>query len=136
MVMAMVVPMAVTMIVNVIVSVIVCVVVAPFRSMAVTMIVAASMISVVASQMVVSISGVQNLDLNQIENQADNCHDQHDPSFHLWWLKEPLGSFHTQPDGHDPHRGNRNESTNDFSTMPSIREGISLTDLCHFECNH
>lgn len=104
-VMSVIVLVVVCMVVFVVVSVVVLVVVTIIGSMTMSMIMAASMISIVTAKVVVSVARMQNLDLNQVESQADNSHDKHDPSDNLWWLKEPFCRFDHQPDCHDPHRG-------------------------------
>ena len=47
----------------------------------------------VPAKMVVTISGVQNFDLNQVENQSNTSDHQHDPSVDFWRFKESVCRF-------------------------------------------
>ena len=74
-----------------------------------------------SAKVVVTCARVKNFDLNQVEYQANDRHNQHDPAFDFWRVKEPLRRFEDEPDGHDPHTGDADERSDDLGPMPPIR---------------
>jgi hypothetical protein len=79
--------------------------------MTVTMIVTVTMVAsmvvsmIFPAKMVVSVSSVQNLDLNQVENQSYARDQKHNPSLNFWRLEKTICRFNKQPKCHYPHRG-------------------------------
>ena len=84
---------------------------------------------VLPAQVVVSISGVQNFHLNQIENEAHNRDNQHDAALDLGRLEEAHGGFAYEPHGHDPDGGHRDERADDFSAMPPVSQVVTRRTL-------
>ena len=79
--------------------------------MTVTMIVTVTMVAsmvvsmIIPAKMVVPVSSVQNLDLNQVENQSYARDQKHNPSLNFWRLEKTICRFNKQPKCHYPHRG-------------------------------
>jgi len=78
--------------------------------------------------MAMQIARVEDSDLNDVEDQAHYGNNEHEVSFHLWWLKEAHGSLNNKPYRHNPNGGNRDKRTDNFGAMPSI----SITCVCIF----
>jgi hypothetical protein len=86
-------------------------------------------IVILASQMVVSVPRVQDFDLDQVEYETNDRHDQHRESFNLRRLIKSMRSLDDQPNSHYPHRRNRDHSSDNFCSVPPIRQRVSLTLL-------
>jgi len=91
---------------------------------------------VITAEVIMTITLVKNLDLDQIEEQADNRDDEHSEAFDLIFLSEAVCSFNTQPDRHDPHCANRDEGANDLCAVPAERERFTFRLLRKFQSNH
>jgi len=92
---AMIVIMTVTVIMTVIMTV----------TMTVTMVASMVVSMIFPAKMVVPVSSVQNLDLNQVENQSYARDQKHNPSLNFWRLEKTICRFNKQPKCHYPHRG-------------------------------
>lgn len=114
--------MAVTM--TIVIMIVTIVVVA----VTVVMIMSAAFV-ILAPQMVVSVPRVQDFDLDQVEDETNDRHNQHRESFHLRRLIKSMRSLDDKPNSHDPHRGNRNHSSDNFCSVPPIRQRVSLIFL-------
>lgn len=86
-----------------------------------------------AAQVVVSVARVQNFHLNQIENEAHHCNDEHDSAFDLRRLEEAHSGFTDEPHGHDPDGGHRDECADDFSAMPPVSQMVRRGSLAQGE---
>lgn len=71
----------------------------------VTMVASMVVSMIFPAKMVVSVSSVQNLDLNQVENQSYARDQKHNPSLNFWRLEKTICRFNKQPKCHYPHRG-------------------------------
>jgi len=94
----------------------------------VVMIMSAAIV-ILASQMVVSVPRVQDFDLDQVEDETNDRHNKHRESFHLRRLIKSIRSLDDQPNSHYPHRRNRDHSSDNFCSVPPIRQRVSLTLL-------
>jgi signal transduction histidine kinase len=94
----------------------------------VVMIMSAAIV-ILASQMVVSVPRVQDFDLDQVEDETNDRHNKHRESFHLRRLIKSMRSLDDQPNSHYPHRRNRDHSSDNFCSVPPIRQRVSLTLL-------
>ena len=83
----------------------------------VVMIMSAAIV-ILASQMVVS-----------VEDETNDRHNKHRESFHLRRLIKSIRSLDDQPNSHYPHRRNRDHSSDNFCSVPPIRQRVSLTLL-------
>merc|ERR1711957_513999 len=81
------------------------------------------------TKMEVGVSGMKNLDLNKVEDQAHDGDDEHELALDHRFHKEAASSFFEEPDGHNPDGGDRNERSNQLGSVPS--EGKVF--IC-FEC--
>lgn len=97
-------------------------------TMTVLMIMSAAIV-ILATQMVVSVTRVQDFDLDQVEDETDDRHNQHRESLHLRRLIKSMRSLDDQPNCHDPHRRNRDHSSDNFCSVPPIRQRVCLTLL-------
>ena len=70
---------------------------------------------VLTAEVVMAITRMQDLHLNQVEDQAHDSNDEHDISLDLRRHEEALGCFDKQPARHDPDRRDRDKSTDDLS---------------------
>ena len=70
---------------------------------------------------VATLTRVENLDLDQIEDEGEDSSAEHDSSSDLRWVKEALGCLIYQPDSHDPDREDGAEGAEDFDTMVTER---------------
>ena len=105
MIMAVVVAMVMAMVMAVVMAVVMVMVVAVV--MIVVMTVTMTMIMIFTSKVIVSLSRVQNLDLNQIENKAKTRNKEHHTAHNFWRVKKSLRRFNKQPNCHNPNRCNR-----------------------------
>jgi len=94
----------------------------------VVMIMSATIV-ILAPQMVVSVPRVQDFDLDQVEYETNDRHNQHRESFHLRRLIKSMRSLDDQPYSHYPHRRNRDHSSDNFCSVPPIRQRVSFTLL-------
>jgi hypothetical protein len=94
----------------------------------VVMIMSAAIV-ILAPQMVVSVPRVQDFDLDQVEDETNDRHNKHRESFHLRRLIKSMRSLDDQPNSHYPHRRNRDHSSDNFCSVPPIRQRVSLTLL-------
>lgn len=89
-------------------------------SMVVIMVTMVMIVVVLSAQMVVSVTRVQDLHLNQVENEAHDGDDKHDVALHLRWLEEALTGLDKEPDGHNPDGGDGDESADNFGSVPPV----------------
>jgi len=115
--------MTVTLVVMLLIAVIIMV-----MTMTVLMIMSAAIV-ILATQMVVSVTRVQDFDLDQVEDETNDRHNQHRESLHLRRLIKSMRSLDDQPNCHDPHRRNRDHSSDNFCSVPPIRQRVCLTLL-------
>ena len=104
-VMAMVMAVVMVMVMAVVMAVVMVMVVAVV--VIVVMTVTMTMIMIFTSKVIVSLSRVQNLDLNQIENKAKTRNKEHHTAHNFWRVKKSLRRFNKQPNCHNPNRCNR-----------------------------
>lgn len=92
-------------------------------SVVVTVVATSMSVTVVVftAKVVMTVTLVENLDLDQVKDQAQHSHNDHSEALNVWLLPEPLRCFDHEPDGHDPHSGDRYHRSNDFSAMPTVR---------------
>jgi len=84
------------------------------------------------SQMEVLITTMENPDLDDVEEKADDSDDKHKTSLHLWGHEEALGGGNEQPNSHNPDRDDRNERSNELSAMVAkthLGSGFPLTEF-------
>ena len=55
-----------------------------------------------ATQVEVTVARVQDFHLNQVENEAHDCDNEHDIALDLGWFPEALGGLNQEPSCHDP----------------------------------
>lgn len=70
---------------------------------------------------VATLTRVENLDLDQIEDEGEDSCSEHDGSTDLGWVKETLSGLVNKPDSHDPDREDRAESAEDLDAMVAER---------------
>jgi len=92
----------------------------------------AMVVIVLSSKMVVSLTGVQDLHLNQVENETHDSNDEHDVSLDLGRLEESFGCLSKEPDGHDPDARYGDECANDLSSVPSVGQVVGALFLGNF----
>ena len=61
-------------------------------------------VTVLATQVVVTLSRVQNLHLNEVKDESDASNGEHLGAHNLWGHKESLCRLDEKPDGHYPDR--------------------------------
>merc|ERR1711957_1041980 len=102
-------------------------------SVAMTMVVTFTFFVVVGveafTKMEVGVSGMKNLDLNKVEDQAHDGDDEHELALDHRFHKEAASGFFEEPDGHNPDGGDRNERSNQLGSVSSERKVF----IC-FEC--
>lgn len=96
--------------------------------MMVTMVVVVLMLT---AQVIVSITRVQNLHLNQVEDEAHDRNNQHDIALHLRRRKEAHGGLPEEPACHDPDCRYGHECTDDLSPMPPVGHVLVRRVLRH-----
>jgi len=79
------------------------------------------------TRIIVSLTRVQNLHLDQVEDEAHDGYDQHDICLDLHWFQESVPCLHEHPAHQDPDCGDLKKRSNDLSSMPA--EG-QPTGLC------
>ena len=130
MVMVMLVIMIVVMVVIVVMAVVVIMV---MMVMTVSMVVIVTTITL-ATQVVVAFSAVKNLHLDQIENERNDCNNEHSSASHLWFFKEPECRLDEKPDSHDPDGGDRDHGTNYLCTVPAVSQMVIRALLAEPQC--
>ena len=58
---------------------------------------------VLTTQMVMSITRVQDFHLNKVEDEAHDCYDEHEVSLDFRRFKEALSGLDEKPSSHDPY---------------------------------
>jgi hypothetical protein len=85
-----------------------------------------------ASVDVTALTGVKNLNLNQVKDERNACNRQHDRATDLVSsVDQSLGRFVEKPYSHYPYRKNGTESANNFHSMVSE----SVLTVCAPVCN-
>lgn len=87
-----------SVVVSVTVTVVMCMV------MVMSMMTVVVIVLVLTSQVVVTVSRVKNLHLNQVEDKTHDCDNKHDISLNLGWLKEAFSCLNQEPARHNPNR--------------------------------
>ena len=134
MVMLMVVVVIVVMVMFMVVSMVVVVIMLVIRAVVVSMTitVAMSRALLTAGMDVATLSRVQYLDLNQVEEERCDGDDQHELALHTWRIKEALGCLIEKPDRHYPDREDGAESAQNFNAVIAVgvfRIGLPVSDL-------
>jgi hypothetical protein len=120
----------VAVIVTVIMTVIVTVIVTVIMTVVMTMIVAVAILSTVTraflttSVHVAAFAGVQNLNVDQVEDEGEASDAEHDGTLDLRRIKEALGGLVEEPNGQDPDREDGTEGADDLNTV--VAEGVFL----------
>lgn len=84
---------------------------------------------VLATQMVVSVSGVEDFHLDEVKDEAHHGDDEHDVALHLGRLEEALGGLDQKPAGHDPDGGDRDEGADDLGSVPTVGQAATRSFL-------
>jgi hypothetical protein len=124
MVMAVVVPVIVSVVVTM--SVVVPVIVSVVVSVVVAMVVTAALLT---SKMVVTLAGVENLHLDEVEDEGHDGNHKHFATDDLGRLEETISGLDEKPDSHDPDGGHGDHSADDLSTVPAVCQMIVGTLL-------
>ena len=85
--------------------------------------------AVFTTQVIVSLSRVQNLHLNQVEAKSDARNCEHLGTYYHWWNKEPLRCLDKEPDSHHPDRGYGNHSPYDLGASPPVSQVVRRAPL-------
>ena len=134
MVMFMVVVVIVVMVMFMVVSMVVVVIMLVIRAVVVSMTitVAMSRALLTAGMDVATLSRVQYLDLNQVEEERCDGDDQHELALHTWRIKEALGCLIEKPYRHYPDREDGAESAQNFNAVIAVGVfgiGLPVSDL-------
>ena len=134
MVMLMVVVVIVVMVMFMVVSMVVVVIMLVIRAVVVSMTITVSMSRALltAGMDVATLSRVQYLDLNQVEEERCDGDDQHELALHTWRIKEALGCLIEKPYRHYPDREDGAESAQNFNAVIAVGVfgiGLPVSDL-------
>jgi len=100
-------------------------------SMIVMMVSMVVVVLMLTAQVIMSVTRVQNLHLNQVEDEAHDRDNQHDIALHLRRLPEAQGGLPEEPASHDPNCRHRNKRTDDFCPMPPVSQVLVRRVLRH-----
>ena len=85
---------------------------------------------VLATEVVVPFTRVEDFHLDEVEDETHNRNNQHQVTFDLWWHEESLGRLGNEPDCHDPDARDRDERTDDLGSVPSVGKELGAFLLC------
>lgn len=122
-VVSVVVTMGMAVIVSVVVSVIVTMVMAAF---CVVMIMTTAFLS---TQVVVALTAVKDLHLDEVEHESDDSDNEHFASSNLRFFEEAESGLNEEPDSHDPDCSNGDHCTDNLSSVPAVSQVIVRTLL-------
>ena len=106
MVMSMTVPMAVSVVVPMTVPMTVSMTVSMAMTMVMSVVVSMAVSTLrLAAKMEVAVTRVQNFHLDQVEDEAHYCNDEHDVSLYLRWFEEAHSRLIEEPSSHNPNGG-------------------------------
>jgi len=122
-VVSVVVTMGMAVIVSVVVSVIVTMVMAAF---CVVMIMTTAFLS---TQVVVALTAVKDLHLDEVEHESDDSDNEHFASSNLRFFEEAESGLNEEPDSHDPDCSNGDHCTDNLGSVPAVSQVIVRTLL-------
>lgn len=92
-----------------------------------------SMIVVVTAQMVMSLSLMKNLHLNEIEEKTGNSGDKHNVSLKLWWRQDSVDGLLQEVHGDSNQEDDTNEGSDNLGSVPSIGQFFTGVFLGEFK---
>lgn len=103
--------------------------------MTVSMIVS-MMVIMASSKMVVSITLVKNLHLNEVEEESSDGGYHHYLGINLNWSDNSIGGLYDEPNCKSNQKRDTYQSTDDFSSMPSESKFVRSWAHADFESDH
>ena len=84
---------------------------------------------------VAAFTGMQDLDLDQIEDETDNSCPKHDRGINLRWVEESVRGFVEKSSSHNPDRYDGDDCAKYFSSVEAIAEPFGCMLCCDVECD-